>query len=501
MAEAYSKRQLIGLIGGPVVFVLLLLLPAPAGLSVAGHKVLCVAVLMALWWVTEAIPIPATALLPIALFPTLGVMKSNAATSPYANHLIYLFLGGFFIAMTMERWNLHKRIALYTIKLVGTSPNRIVLGFMVATAFLSMWISNTATAMMMVPIALAVINQAAQTICVENPECDVRPGRFRFGLALMLGIAYSASIGGVGTIIGTPPNTIMVGVVEKTFGIQISFAAWMAVGVPLSTVMLVIVWFYLTRIAFKSEITELPGGKELIKRQISELGPMKSEEKSILAVFLLVSTAWILRGFIKIEALSMMHDATIAIIGSVLLFLIPSNLRQGRFLLDWETAKKVPWDVIVLFGGGLSLANGFKLTGLALWIGGQLTAIEGAPMFLMIFVVVFVTIFLTEVTSNTATSTMLLPIMASTAVAMAIHPYGLMVGAGIAASYAFMLPIATPPNAVVFGSGYVSIPQMAKAGLWINLTASLAITAFVYFYLPWVWSLDLGVLPAWAVPK
>ncbi|MDT8447482.1 MAG: DASS family sodium-coupled anion symporter [bacterium] len=501
MIEAYSRRQLIGLFAGPVVFVLLLLLPVPGGLKPEAYRVMVVAVLMATWWVTEAIPIPATALLPIALFPTLGVMPSNSATSPYANHLIYLFLGGFFIAMTMEKWNLHKRIALYTIRLVGTSPNRIVLGFMLATAFLSMWISNTATAMMMVPIALAVINQAARTIQEGGEDIDVRPGKFRFGMALMLGIAYSASIGGVGTIIGTPPNTIMVGVIEKTFGVQVSFAAWMAVGVPLSVVMLVATWYYLTRIAFKIKIKELPGGRELILRQIRELGPMKREEKSILAVFLFVSISWILRGFLHIPDIALMHDSTIAVIGALMLFVIPSNLAQGRFLLDWETAKKVPWDVILLFGGGLSLAHGFAVTGLAQWIGEQLTSISGAPMLVMIFVVVFVTIFLTEITSNTATATMLMPILASTAVAMAIHPYGLMVGAGIAASYAFMLPIATPPNAVVFGSGYVTIPQMAKAGFWVNLAASVLITLFIYFYLPWVWNLDLGNLPLWAQPK
>ena len=497
--ETMGMRQKVGLLLGPSLFILILVSPLPSGMKPEALKVAAVVALMAVWWVTEAIPIPATSLLPIALFPLLKVMSSPQATAPYANHLIYLFLGGFFIAMTMERWNLHKRIALQTIRLVGTSPTRIILGFMLATGFLSMWISNTATAMMMVPIALAVIGQAAQVIKDSGEKgIDLRPGHFNFGMALMLGIAYSASIGGVGTIIGTPPNTIFVGVVEKTFGVQISFAEWMAVGVPLSAVMLLIVWYYLIKLAFKIEIKELPGGKELILSQIKDLGKLGQEEKGVLIVFNMVALAWILRGFVHIEALSMVHDSTIAIMGALLLFMIPSKNKPGQYLLNWETAKRVPWDVIILFGGGLSLANGFKITGLAQWIGESLTIIAGAPLIFVIFVVVFGTIFLTELTSNTATSTMLLPIMASTALAMAVHPYGLMVGASIAASYAFMLPIATPPNAVVFGSGYVTIPQMARAGFAVNLFASMMITLFVYFALPEIWQIDLSVLPDWA---
>jgi len=498
MEQEYGKRNRIGLLLGPLLFVALLLLPVPPGMKPEAWSVVAVAVLMATWWMTEAIPIPATSLLPIALFPTLGIMKSAQATAPYANHLIYLFFGGFFIALTMEKWNLHKRIALQVIRIVGVGPNRIILGFMIATAFLSAWISNTATAMMMVPIALAVIKQAGETICAEKDHCDPRPTKFMFGVALMLGIAYAASIGGVATIIGTPPNTIMVGIVEKTFGVQISFAAWMAVGMPLSLLMLFSVWFYLVKIAFKIEIDELPGGKELIKKQLADLGPTSREEKMILGVFFFVASAWTARGFISIPALSMVHDATIAMIGAVMLFVIPSDLKKGEFLLDWNTAKKLPWDVIILFGGGLSLANGFKVTALTVWIGEQLSGLQGAPLLLIIFVVVFLTIFLTEVTSNTATSTMLIPVMASTAVAMAVHPYGLIVGAGIAASYAFMLPIATPPNAVVYGSKFVSMPQMAKAGFAINIFASIVITLFVYYALPLIWQIDLHQLPDWA---
>ncbi len=503
----YATRQKVGLFLGPTLFFLILLLPTPQTLSTEGFRVLAIAVLMSTWWVTEAIPIPATSLLPLALFPTLSVMSAKAASAPYANHLIYLFLGGFFIARAMEKWNLHKRIALHTIRIVGTSPNRIILGFMLSTAFLSMWISNTATAMMMVPIALAVIGETAlviqrkQDLHPNDPEVmniDSRPTHFRFGSCLMLSIAYSASIGGAATLIGSPPNTILVGIVEKTWGIQITFAQWMALGVPLSMTMLIVCWYYLTRFAFKSEITELPGGKKLILGQLEELGPITQPEKKVLFVFAFVAACWIGKGFVNIAALAMVHDATIAIIGALILFSFPVDLSKGEFLLDWDTAQKVPWDVIILFGGGLSLAHGFNVTGLAHWIGDQLSILKGANLLVLVFAVVFLTIFLTEVTSNTATASMLIPIMGSTAVAMMVHPFALIMGAGIAASYAFMLPIATPPNAVIFGARQVTIPQMAKTGFLLNIIGGLLITFFVFSLLPLIWGVDLYTIPAWA---
>jgi len=290
-----------------------------------------------------------------------------------------------------------------------------------------------------------------------------------------------------------------VGIIERNYGQTISFASWMMVGVPLSIIMLIVTWVYLVKFAFKIEIDELPGGKELIRQEIKALGPISAAEKKILIIFLFASMSWIMRGFVDIEALSMLRDPTIAIIASALLFLTPVDYKNGIFLLDWQTASKVPWDVIVLFGGGLSLANGFGVTGLAEWIGGQLAVMHGSALLFLIFIVILLTIFLTEVTSNTATSTMMVPIMGSTAIAMSVHPYGLIVGAGIAASYAFMLPVATPPNAVVFGSKYVTIPQMAKAGLALNLIASVLIAVFVFFVMPWLWEIDLFTLPDWAL--
>ncbi len=495
----YGKRQKAGFFAGPAAMVLVLLFARPEGISPEALKVASVVLLMAIWWITEAIPLAATALLPAALFPALGVMKASEASAPYANHLIFLFLGGFLIAVTMERWNLHRRVALYTIRAVGTSPARIILGFMIASGFISMWISNTATTMMMVPIGLAVIGQAAGSLKAGGTsDAGLSPTKFRFGTALMLGIAYASSIGGVGTLIGTPPNVFLAGFIETTFGVQISFAKWMVVGVPLAVVMVFLTWIYLTKIVFPMEIKEIPGGRPFIDSEIERLGRMSGAEKKILFVFLLVAAAWIARGFVKAGFLGSVSDSTIAIIGALLLFVLPDDFKNGEFLLDWKTAMKIPWGVIILFGGGLSLANGFKVSGLDRWIGSQLMVFEGSHYILMISVVVLLTVFLTEVTSNTATSAMLIPITSSIAVAMAIHPYGLIIAVGISASYAFMLPVATPPNAIVFGSRQVTIPQMAKTGLALNILSWIVITLFITVFLPLVWRIDLSTLPFWA---
>ena len=485
-------RHTIGLVLGLSLFALIVLLPPSAGLSADGQYVAAVAVLMATWWISEAIPIPATALLPIVLFPALGVMTTSEVTVSYGNHLIFLFMGGFFIAVTMEKWNLHKRLALHTIRLIGTGPNRIILGFMLATAFLSMWISNTATTMMMVPIAMAVIGQAAGLL-EKTPAntVDTRPGHFNFGLALMFGIAYSASIGGVATLIGTPPNAILAGVVENTYGVTISFAAWMGFALPLSAVMLIISWIYLTRIGFRSEMDALPGGRQLIEQQLADLGPISRQERWVLVVFLTVAGAWIGRSVIDIPLFKTVQDSTIAIAGALALFLIPANLKRREFLLDWQTAVRIPWDIIILFGGGFALAHGFKESGLSEWLAGQLAFLDGAPPVALILAVALLVIFLTEVTSNTATATVLLPVMAAFAEAMQVHPYGLMIAAALAASFAFMLPVATPPNAIVFGTRYVSIPQMARAGIWLNLLGCLLITLFVTVVLPALWGIEL----------
>lgn len=509
-AEDSGKGRMIGFFLGPIVFAIMLLIPAPEGMKVEAWRVAAVTALMAIWWITEAIPIPATSLLPIALFPFLGVMKSAAATTPYANHLIYLFMGGFFLAVTMERWNLHRRVALYTIRAVGTSPGRMIMGFMIATAFLSMWVSNTATTMMMVPIGLAVIQQATGFDSKTLRACANTGPESNFGKCLMLGIAYAASMGGVATIIGTPPNTVMVGMVEKMFGVQIGFGQWMLFGVPLTVVMLAASWLLLTKLLFPMGNMRIAGGDQIIADEIDKLGPMSSEEKKIVIVGCCVATFWLARTFLKkvpfivglFPNYGFIADATIGIMGALVLFAIPTDFKKGEFLLDWKTAVKIPWDVILLFGGGLAIANGFAKTGLASFIAGQLGGLEGTSIVIFVAAVVLITIFLTEITSNTATATLLVPIMGSAAIAMGVHPFATIIGACVAASFAFMLPVATPPNAVVFGSGCISIKQMAKAGLWLNILGTILITAFVVYLLPVLWGVDLNVVPEWAViPK
>ncbi|KGX92956.1 anion transporter [Pontibacillus halophilus JSM 076056 = DSM 19796] len=490
----FTPRQKVGLVLGPLLFLLTLLFFRPSGLSMEGVAVLASTLWIATWWITEAAPIPATALLPIVLFPLTGGLEIDATTSAYGDDNIFLFLGGFVIALALERWNLHKRIALGIIAMIGTSTERIVLGFMVATGFLSMWISNTATSMMMVPIGLAIIYQVAEAVKDEE-EIDTSPGEFRFGKALMLGIAYSASIGGLGTLIGTPPNTLFAGAVENLYGIQFSFGKWMLFGVPLAIVFTLISWFYLVKIAYPMKLKELPGGKSVIEKERSELGKMSKEEQVVLTVFVLTAVLWISRSFIIQPYIPGINDAVIGIGAAILLFVIPSRNFRGQFLMDWDTAKKLPWGILLLFGGGLAIASGFKESGLAEWMGQQLTVLENVPFFLILVAVITMVIFLTEITSNTATASMMFPIMGTLAMAIGVHPYSLMVAAGIAASCAFMLPVATPPNAVVFGSGYLRIPDMVRAGIWLNVAAIFVLSLAIYLLLPLVWGVDLTIFP------
>jgi sodium-dependent dicarboxylate transporter 2/3/5 len=453
---------------------------------------------IATWWICESIPIPATSLLPVVLFPLTGALATSKVTPSYANHLVFLFMGGFMIALAMEKWNLHKRIALAIILLIGGGPKRIILGFMVATAFLSMWISNTATTMMMTPIGLAVILQFAAIIQREKMDVDISLGRFAFGTALMLGIAYSASIGGVATLIGTPPNAVFAGVVKEMYGQEIGFGTWMLYGVPLAAVAIIFCWYYLTNFAFKISFKELPGGQELIAAEMKKLGPIGKEESRVLIVFVAIALLWLSRGFLLSGIFPGMSDATIGIMGALVLFAWPVDLKKGQFILDWSAMKTLPWGILILFGGGFAVAGGFSSSGLAEWIATRLAALEGAPMLMIVLCVVTLAIFLTEITSNTATSTMLMPIMAAMALAMGLHPYAMMVTAALACSFAFMLPVATPPNAIVFGSGYISIPQMARAGIFMNLFGIAIITLLTLYYLPLVWGIDMMHVPVWA---
>jgi sodium-dependent dicarboxylate transporter 2/3/5 len=490
-----NRRKKIGLLLGIVLFALIMLLPSARGLSLQAKRMAAIAFLMATWWITEAIPIPATALLPLVLFPLLGIMQAKDVSLRYADQNIFLFMGGFFIAMAMQRWNLHKRIALYIVKFLGTSPHRIVLGFMIATAFLSMWISNTATTMMMFPIGLAVIYHVANVLEKEKSEINTTPGSFNFGLALMLGIAYAASIGGIATLVGTPPNIVFVGIARSMFpkAPEIGFLDWFKIGLPLVVILLPVTWFYLTYIAAPPRIKKIPGGKDLIENDLRELGGMKPGEKLTLAVFLLVALAWVFRinidvGFFVIPGWSnilgvseYVHDSTVAMFGAILLFLLPVDLGKGIFVLNWEWAMRIPWGIILLFGGGFALAAGFQASGLAQWIGEGLSFLCGVPTIIMILCVCLLLTFLTEVTSNTATTTMMMPVLGALATATCIHPFLLMIPAAMSASCAFMLPVATPPNAIIFGSGYLRIPDMARIGFFLNIIGAIIVTLIVYF--------------------
>ncbi|MEO0339570.1 MAG: DASS family sodium-coupled anion symporter [Bacteroidota bacterium] len=474
-----------GLILGPALFFLIMALPLPEGMGLSARAILASTVWIGTWWVTEAIPIPVTALMPIIIFPLSGGLELKATTGAFGNPLIFLFVGGFIIAAAIRKWNLHQRIATNIIYWLGSKANRVVLGFMVATAFLSMWISNTATAVMMVPIGVAIAGQMGG---------DLRDNKF--GKALMLGVAYAASIGGIATLIGTPTNVIFTGVVSEMYGINdITFAKWMLFGLPISLVLLYICWQYLTRIAFPMKNVVLNGGREEIERQLKDLGPITKEEKLVLYIFGGTALAWMTRSFLLEPILPGINDTIIAIAGAAALFFIPAPSNKEMRLLDWETATNIPWGVILLFGGGLAIANGFKTSGLAEYIGELLMALNGSPLLVLILLLIASVNFLTEITSNVATASMILPILGSMAIAMAVHPYAFMVAVTLATSCAFMLPVATPPNAIVFGSNMLKIKDMVQAGVWMNVISILIMTAYVYFCLPVIWGIELFEFP------
>ncbi|HLW19541.1 MAG TPA: SLC13 family permease [Cyclobacteriaceae bacterium] len=479
----------IGLFLGPLSFALIFLLSSPDDLSQEGVAMMAATSWVAIWWITEAVPIAATSLLPLVLFPLLGIMGIKDTSIAYSDPMVLLYMGGFMIAVTIEKWNLHKRIALTIISIIGTDLKKIILGFMVATAFLSMWISNTATALMMLPIAMAVVAQLGANL----GETDVTQDKI--GQALMLGIAYSASIGGLATIIGTPTNIVLVGVVKELYQIDIGFAQWMMIGVPVAVGLLIICWVYLVKVAYPFPAIELPGGKEEISRQIHRLGKMSEEEKRVLLVFAAVSFCWMSRSFVLNDILPALDDTIIALAGALLLFLIPAGKGNKGKLLDWKTAEKLPWGILLLFGGGLTIAAGFQVTGLAQWIGVQFVLLENFPFWIFLIAIIAAVNFLTEITSNTATASMILPILAAVALAMGVHPFGLMVSATMAASCAFMLPVATPPNAIVFGSGYLTIPDMMRTGVWMNIISIILLFFITYFLVPLLWNYDINAFP------
>lgn len=496
-----SKKQIIGLWLGQILSIAVLLFANLDPENSAVTKMAAVALLMAVWWITEAIPIPATALIPVAIFPLLGIMTGKAVASTYFNNVIFLFIGGFIMALALQRWNLHRRIALKIIMLIGASPRRIILGFMVATALLSMWISNTATTMMMVPIALAIILKFREW----NQSAELN----KFSVGLLISIAYSASIGGLATLIGTPPNLSF----SRIFAIyfpnapEISFTTWFAFGLPLTIIFLIIAWLLLSFMFARKRI-ELPKPK-LFKEEYSKLGKTSYEEKVVLGLFLLLAALWLFRKDIILGSFTMpgwssiwpmpgfIDDGTVAIVIALLLFIIPSRTTKGR-LMNWETASKLHWGIVILFGGGFALAAGFKASGLSVWVAQHLIGLgDITPVFITVCICTMIT-FLTELTSNTATSEMILPLLGSLAVAIKTNPLLLMIPATLSASCAFMLPVATPPNAIVFGTGEVKMWDMIKAGIIMNITGVILITALIYLIGTAVFNIDLNIFLEWA---
>jgi len=475
-----------GLYLGPIAFVLIYFLVDSPGLSAEATAMLALAAWMAIWWISEAIPIAATAFLPLVFMPLLGILPISTISANYMHPTVLLYMGGFLLATGIEKWGLHRRIALNIINLLGTDLRRIVLGFILATGILSMWISNSATSLMMLPIGLAVVGQFRTQLGESNSSIADR-----LGINIMLGIAYSASIGGVATLIGTPTNTIMVAVIEDLYGYTIGFNEWFMFGLPLSAVLLMICWYYLVSSANPlPKRFSLPDEKSIIGKQLNDLGKTTYEEWNVMVVFGLVCFSWIFREHLIEPFLPQINDTIIVLVGVVILFILPSATNKDR-ILDWKTAERIPWGILILFGGGLALAEGFQSTGLAEWIGQKFTLLEGISFIVLLLVVVASVNFLTEVTSNMATASMLLPILASVALKLDLHPFGLMVGATLAASCAFMLPVATPPNAVVFGSGYLQMKDMVRAGFWLNVISIFLVTLMVYFVLPLMWGIDL----------
>ncbi|WP_435107239.1 SLC13 family permease [Nocardiopsis synnemataformans] len=488
----YTPARVTGLLLGPLLFVATLVFFEPEGLSPAGQAVLATTLWVATWWITEAIPIPVTSLLPVVLLPLTGALEGDAVVAAYGNDIIFLFLGGFSLAIAMEKWNLHQRIALSIVAAIGTSPRRIVLGFMVATGFLSMWVSNTAATMMMIPVGLAVVYQAARSLRGGEFAADLP----KFEKSIVFGIGYAATIGGLGTLIGTPPLAVLSATVGELFGENISFGGWMLFGVPTAAVLLALAWFYLTGVTFKVRFKQLPGGREIIREERRSLGGMSTEEKVVLGVFLGTAFMWVTRSFLWEGLLPGISDGVIAIVATVVLFTLPARNGGERRILQWEDSKKVPWGILLLFGGGLAIAAGFVETGLSAWIGDQLRVLDGVNVILTIVLATALVLFLTEITSNAATSTMILPVMAAFAVSLDIHPYALMVPCAMAANCAFMLPVGTPPNAIMFGTGRVKIMEMVRTGFWLNITALALVVAGSLYVLPLLWGVDLMTLPA-----
>ena len=476
----FKGAKSFGLVAGPVIFFLILFFAPDDVLTPEAWKVIASAAWMVVWWITEAAPIPVTSLLPIILFSVTGVFTIDEATAPYANKIIFLFMGGFMLGLAMERHNLHKRIALSLIKKTGTNPNGIILGFMLTTAFISMWISNTATTVMMLPIALSITN-------LLNVGETTDKGKQRFALSLMLGIAYAANIGGTATIVGTPPNVAWVGFMNSMMDIEVSFAKYLTVGVPVAVIMLTITYLLLTKVLFPSKVKNLSESTHVIDDQLKELGPMSKAEKYVAIIAICTALAWILRGNLNSWLnTNLLSDALIAMVGAVAMFVVPLNLKKAEFLLEWEFTKKLPWGILLLFGGGLTLAKAMEKTNIVQVVGEVISQQGMNPTILIIVLCAFM-LFMTELMSNVALTVIFIPVVLGISISMDINPMYLSLPVTLAASYAFMMPIATPPNAIVFSSGMIKMKDMIRAGFFLNIIAILVLAILSQTLIPWIY--------------
>lgn len=468
----------IGLIIGPALFFLILAIPNPPQLSAEAWKVIALAAFMLTWWMTEAVALPVTAILPICLIPMLRIegLDIKAATAPYSNHIVFLFMGGFIIALAMEKWALHRRIALNIVRITGTNADGIILGFLIATASISMWISNTATTIMMLPIALSVVD----LLQVDSQGKGMR----NFALSLMLGIAYAANIGGTITLIGTPPTVVFSGFMSETYGIEVSFAKWLSVGAPFGIAMIIVTYFVLTKWLFRNGLGKFEGAGAIIQQQLSQLGKMTKGEVYTLIIFSLTAFMWIFGSVIeKLLPWLVITDTTIAMLASVALFITPVNWKDRQFVLDWKDTQKLPWGILLLFGGGLSLANALEKVGLIGLIGDQFRDAQQINIWIILGITT-ISLFLTEIMSNLALVVVLLPVAGGIATGLGAPPEIICIPVTLAASCAFMLPMSTPPNAIVFASGHLTVAQMARAGMVLNLVSILFIALLIQFVFP-----------------
>ncbi len=481
-----SQTKYLSFFAGPVSCILVLLFVDASFISPNAHKVLALAVWMIIWWITEAAPIPVTALLPMVYFPFMGVMKMNDAAAPYGNQIIFLFMGGFMIAMALEKHRLHERIALNLIKVTGTSGNGIILGFMIATGFISMWISNTATAMMMLPIALSVIN-----LLKSNPESsndDLPKGERNFAIALLLIIGYASSIGGIATIIGTPPNVVFAGYVDQFYHQKLDFGKWMLVGFPLSILILTAAYLIIVVFLFPNHIKNVKGSDSLIESKLKELGKLSKEEKAVIAIFSLTCTLWIFQQPINILlGADMLNDTNVAMTGGILMFAFPYDLKNMKFLLHWSDTQKMAWGILILFGGGLCLAKGLSDANIIQTVGEKIAQLSSSTTWLLIGLIT-ASVFITELMSNVALVQIFVPVVFGIAASSGINPILLGMPVTIGASMAFMFPVATPPNAIIFSSGHMKVKDMMKAGIFLNIISITLIYLASATLIEWIYA-------------